>query len=186
VTEKKVRSKITPPLSSILWVLIISSILFGLLPITALQVYDEGRELEKSHLLKQWRSNPGDEFSIVWTHSVTHQPINEVYIINDDLTIGIVEMTFNEHGPNLPSAPEGSTRWEIKDGMFRVYNYDTVFEKLPVRIGQVVADHTLYYQKQTIPLRELSRPGGFITIQARRIIIIQFLFEEGRLWMKKN
>ncbi len=157
-----------------------------LMPVEVLQIIEIDRDPPDSRLLVQWRTEPGDTFTLLWTHSVTHQPVTEVYQINEDLTIGIVEMLFNEHGPNLPSAPEGSTRWEIKDGMFRVYNYDIIFDKLPVRIGQVVADHTFFYQEHTIVLAKLSRPGGFVTVQARRMSAIHYLFEEGRLWMKKK
>lgn len=153
---------------------------------TVLQITEVERQPAETRLLAQWRTSPGDTFTLIWTHSVTYQPVTEVYRINDDLTIGIVEMLFNEHGPNLPSAPEGSTRWEIKDGMFRVYHYDAVFEELPVRIGQVVADHTFYYQEHTIALRELSRPGGYVIIRARRMNAVHYLFEEGRLWTRKN
>lgn len=160
--------------------------LLALMPLQVMQIREIHRNPMDSRLLIQWRTAPGETFALLWTHSVTRQPVKEVYQINEDLTIGIVEMLFNEHGPNLPSAPEGSTQWEIKDGMFRVYNYDLVFEELPVRIGQVVADHTFYYQEHTVALEKISRPGGFVTIQVRRMRAIQYLFEEGRLWMKKK
>ncbi|MDW7671812.1 MAG: DUF1850 domain-containing protein [Bacillota bacterium] len=161
-------------------------VILGLIPLTVLQITEENRQPSEKRLVSQWRAEAGDTFHITWTHSVTNQPVKEVYQINDNLMIGIQEMFFNEHGPNLPFGPEGGTQWEIRDGMFRVYNYDTVFEALPVRIGQIVADHTLYYQEHIIALREVSRPGGFVMIRARRINVIRFLFEEGKLWLTKK
>ncbi len=158
----------------------------ALIPVTVLRITEQERDPSISRQLIQFDAQTGDTFSLVWIHSVTKQPVTEVYRINDDLTIGIVEMFFNEHGPNLPSGPEGGTKWEIKDGMFRVYNYDTIFEALPVRIGQVVADHTFLYKEHRIALRELSRPGGFIHIRAQRINALQYLFEEGKQWKRKE
>ncbi|WP_283408806.1 DUF1850 domain-containing protein [Anoxynatronum buryatiense] len=153
------------------------------MPVTVLQIYEEEWQPSSITRLAQYPIEKGETFTIIWTHSVTRQPVTEVYRLNDDLTIGIEEMLFNEHGPNLPSGPEGSTLWEIKNGMFRVYNYDMVFEALPVRIGQMVADHTLVIRHKTIPLQELSRPGGFITIHPQQTNALQYLFEEGRLWL---
>ncbi|MEN1761197.1 DUF1850 domain-containing protein [Anoxynatronum sibiricum] len=158
-------------------------LLLRLKPVAVLQIYEEERQPSSITRLAQYPIEKGETFTIIWTHSVTRQPVTEVYRLNDDLTIGIEEMLFNEHGPNLPSGPEGSTLWEIKNGMFRVYNYDMVFEALPVRIGQMVADHTLVIRHKTIPLQELSRPGGFITIHPRQTNALQYLFEEGRLWL---
>lgn len=116
-----------------------------------------------------------DTFSIHWKHSVTKQPVIETYFIQEDLTIGIKEMYFNEHGPNLPAAPVDGTKWEIEDGMFRVFNYSVSFDKVPVRIGQEVADHTFYYAHHEIPLRELARPGGFVEIEATTISLLKYL-----------
>ena len=153
------------------------------MPMTVLQVYEEERQPSSNRLLAQYPVEKGDLFTIIWTHSVTRQPVTEVYRINEDLTIGIEEMRFSEPGPNLPAGPEGTTQWEIEAGVFRVYNYQLTFEALPVRIGQMVADHTLLLHEKTIPLQELSRPGGLITIHPRQTNALQYLLEEGRLWL---
>lgn len=125
-----------------------------------------------------------DQFSIQWIHSVTKQPVIETYEIYSDLTIGIYEMLFNENGPNLPHGPEGGTKWEIKDGMFRVYNYNLVFDEVPVRIGEVIANHTLIYKDHVVELKDISRPGGFVRIGANKTPLMKYLYKEVRLWLK--
>ncbi|SFH91563.1 hypothetical protein SAMN05192551_104158 [Tindallia magadiensis] len=139
--------------------------------VTVLQILDPAKD---DQLLYQERIEPGNSFSIHWKHSVTKQPIIETYYIQQELTIGIREMLFNEHGPNLPAGPEGGTKWEIKDGMFRVYNYNVSFKRLPVRIGREVADHTFYYDHHEVPLRELASPGGFVEIEATNISLLKY------------
>ena len=141
-------------------------------PVHVLEVIDTEQE---NRVLYQSVSKPLDQFSVRWIHSVSKQPVIETYQIHEDLRIGILEMIFNENGPNLPAGPEGGTKWEIKDGYFRVYNYDLVFERVPVRIGQVVADHTLIYREIELPLRDLSRPGGFVYIQVRKVPFIKII-----------
>lgn len=147
-------------------------------PVTVLQINEPAKDNQLLYLV---RINPMDSFSIHWTHSVTKQPVIETYYVQEELTIGIEEMLFNEHGPNLPAGPEGGTEWEIKDGMFRVYNYNVSFDKLPVRIGQEVADHTFYFSHHEVPLRELASPGGFVEIEVTDISLLKyFLRREAR------
>lgn len=157
---------------TILVVVCLLTLFLLLTPVAVLQISEP---LQNEKLLYQIWIKPEDTFSIHWTHSVTKQPVIETYYVQEELTIGIKEMFFNEHGPNLPAGPESGTKWEIKDGMFRVYNYDVSFEKLPVRIGQVVADHTFYYSHHEVPLRELASPGGFVEIEATKISLLKYL-----------
>ncbi|AOT72583.1 DUF1850 domain-containing protein [Geosporobacter ferrireducens] len=150
------------------------------LPVYVLEVID-GQE---NRVLYQTITKPLDQFSIQWIHSVSKQPVTETYQIHEDLHIGILEMIFNENGPNLPAGPEGGTKWEIKDGYFRVYNYDLVFDRVPVRIGQVIANHTLIYKQKELPLKDISRPGGLVYIQIRKATIIKMIIGGIGLWRK--
>ncbi|MEW9125250.1 MAG: DUF1850 domain-containing protein [Thermotaleaceae bacterium] len=135
-------------------------------------------------MLYQVTTRPHDRFSIRWIHSVSNQPVIETYEINKDLSIGIYEMIFNENGPNLPAGPENGTKWEIKDGYFRVYNYNLIFQKVPIRIGKVVANHTLIYKNKELPLEQVSRPGGFVYIQVCKLVLIKYIIGGIRLWLK--
>jgi len=127
-------------------------------------------------VLYETRTNIYDKFTVKWIHSVSKQPVLETYEIQEDLSIKIFEMIFNENGPNLPAGPEQGTKWEIKDGKFRVYNYSLVFDEVPVRIGQVVADHTLIYDNIELPLKEISRPGGYVRIKVVKTSFAKYLF----------
>ena len=146
---------------------------FALYPVYVLQILDGSKGMD---VVYETRTNIYDKFTVKWIHSVSKQPVLETYEIQEDLRIKIHEMIFNENGPNLPAGPEQGTKWEIKDGKFRVYNYSLVFDEVPVRIGQVVADHTLIYDNIVLPLKEVSRPGGFVRIRAVKTSFVKYLF----------
>lgn len=141
-------------------------------PVYVLQILEGS---EGYSVLYQTRTKLYDRFTVKWIHSVSKQPIYETYEIQDDLSIKIFEMIFNENGPNLPAGPEQGTKWEIKDGKFRVYNYNLVFDEVPVRIGQVVANHTLIYNDINLPLKEISRPGGFVRLKVVKTSFAQYI-----------
>jgi hypothetical protein len=158
--------------------LILIIVFLNIYQITVLEIIDDKEE----RLIYQTFTKPHEKFSIMWIHSVSKQPVTETYMINEDLSIGIYEMIFNEPGPNLPSGPEGGTLWEIKDGKFRVYNYDIILSEVPVRIGEVIANHTVIYKNTEIELKRLSRPGGFVKIRVCRMSLFYFFYREVIRW----
>lgn len=159
----------------VLFLIFISIATFFIYPVYVLQVLEGS---EGNNVLYQTRTKLNDKFTVRWIHSVSKQPVLETYMIQEDLSIKIYEMIFNENGANLPAGPEQGTKWEIKDGKFRAYNYSVVFEEVPVRIGQVVANHTLNYGQISLPLKKLSRPGGFVRIRAEKISLAEYILEE--------
>ena len=48
----------------------------------------------------------GETFTLKYIHSVTKQPVYEVYSIKDKNTLSVIEMRFDTFGPNLPVGPE--------------------------------------------------------------------------------
>ncbi len=153
-------------------VIIIIAISF-LYPVHVLQILDGSKG---TTVLYETKTNIYDKFTVKWIHSVSKQPVLETYEIQEDLSIKIHEMIFNENGPNLPAGPEQGTKWEIKNGEFRVYNYSLSFDEVPVRIGQVIADHTLIYNDIVLPLKDVSRPGGFVRIKVIKTSFAKYLF----------
>jgi hypothetical protein len=99
-------------------------------------------------------------------------------------SIPIVKMTFDEFGPNLPAHPEFDQYWVIEDGKFNVLGYKRVFDRVPVTIGAVIADHTLIYNGRSTPLKDVYRPGGYVHIGLTKKTFSQFLIEEVEIWQK--
>lgn len=154
---------------------------FLLLPIYVLEVRVNGTE----ELVYQQKAYVGDNFDIKWIHSVTMQPVIETYQLQAPGKIPIIKMTFDEFGPNLPACPEYNQYWIIEDGKFNVMGYELVFERVPVTIGAVIADHTLIYNGQTIHLKDIYRPGGYVHIGLLKKTFSQFMIEEVEIWQKR-
>ena len=128
----------------------------------------------------------GDTFDIEWTHSVTLQPVIETYRLEAPGKIPLVQMVFDDNGPNLPARPEFNQKWTISGGKFIVTNYDLVFERVPVVIGAVIANHTLRYDGKEIQLKDKYRPGGYVHIGLVQDFLPEYIFKEVKLWMMKR
>ncbi len=77
----------------------------------------------------------------------------------------------------MPAQPEYNTKWEYFDDHIRVTNYDVIFDAVPVVIGKVVADHTLYFKDKIVPLKDLYKPGGYVKIRVVRMSLIEYLLK---------
>ncbi len=147
-------------------------------PITLLQVYvvDKGPNFNK--VLLQLPAKEAEKFSVKWIHSVSLRPVIETYKIEKDLSISIDEMIFDSFSANLPASPDYDTKWEFHDDYIRVYNYDVIFDAVPVVIGKVVADHTLQFRGENIHLKDIYKPGGFVKIRAVNRGLLNYVIEE--------
>ena len=161
--------------------LIILLIIFSLfIPLYILEVVDQNNQIVYQQMAKV-----NGYFDIRWTHSVTLQPVIETYKLEGIDRIPIVKMVFDDYGPNLPAQPEEDQIWIIKDGQYIVTNYNRYFQKVPVTIGAVIADHTLIYNTKETVLKDIYRPGGFVYIQLSKKSISQYLVKEVEIWLTK-
>lgn len=157
-------------------------IILCLWPVHVLEVRIDGTD----ELVYQQRAKPGETFDVVWTHSVTLQPVIETYRLERPGKIPLVQMIFDDNGPNLPARPEFDQKWTFSGGKFIVTNYDRVFERVPVVIGAVIANHNLIYDGKETQLKDKYRPGGYVHIGLTKYYLPIYLFKEVELWMKKQ
>ncbi len=157
-------------------VIILSILLFY--RVTLLQVYVADKGQQFNDILLQAPIKSGEKFSVKWIHSVSLRPVIETYKVENDLNISIYEMIFDSFSANLPSSPDYNTIWEYNEDHIRVYNYDVIFDAVPIVIGKVVANHTLCVRDNVIPLRDIYKPGGFVKIRAVKKSLIKYIVEE--------
>ena len=143
----------------------------------------EVRTTKNQNLIYQQLAKTGDEFSICWTHSVTLQPVIETYKLEAPGEIPLVRMVFDDFGPNLPAHPEFDQRWAFDKGKIIVTNYDRVFEKVPVTIGAVIANHSLSYNNKKVVLAEKFRPGGLVEIGLVKKSLANYLISQALLFV---
>ena len=141
-----------------------------LLPVYVLEVRVNGSE----ELVYQQLAEVGSCFDISWIHSVTLRPVIETYLLEAPGKIPIVKMTFDEFGPNLPAHPEINQYWVIEDGKYNVMGYEIVFDRVPVTIGAVIANHILIYDGKETCLKEVYKPGGYVHIGLQKKTLVDF------------
>ncbi|MFZ5648005.1 MAG: DUF1850 domain-containing protein [Bacillota bacterium] len=162
--------------------LLVFLLLASAYPLTVLEVV-RGRTGE---ILYQCPVQVGEEFKLTFIHSVTLRPVEETYRVTSDHKIAIVEMVFDDSGPNLPAYPEGSTRWIIEKNRWRVVGYDTLLEEISLLVAQHVADHTLLVGGRKVSLVKTAGPGQYVRIRAARISLIGFVWRGGSTWLNRN
>lgn len=166
----------------LLLVLLASLLLASVYPLTVLEVV-RGRTGE---ILYQCPARIGEEFKLTFIHSVTLRPVEETYRVAPDRKLAIVEMVFDDNGPNLPAYPEGSTRWIIEKNRWRVVDYDTLLEEIPLLVAEYVADHTLVVGGRKVSLVKTAGPGQYVKIRAVRTSLIAFVWRGGSACLNRN
>lgn len=153
-------------------VLLISIVTFYQINVLQVYIFDKGPNY--NDVIFQDAVGNEDLFSVHWIHSVSRRPVIETYKIENNNQISIHEMIFDSFSANLPARPEYNTKWEFFDDHIRVTNYDVIFDAVPVVIGKIVADHTLYFKDKIVPLKDLYKPGGYVKIRVVRMSLIEY------------
>ncbi len=112
----------------------------------------------------------GEKIILHYTHSVTRRPVEEIYMITDSQTIAITDMYFDEFGANLPVGPETTadetTIFTVEEDYYHVQYPNRTFDAVPLRIGQVIAGHTLIFEDGSrLPLLDVAPGGTFVKMR---------------------
>ncbi len=91
-----------------------------------------------------------DYFEMTYTHSVTKQTVQGLFIITELGEIKPHSTTFDSFGPGLPEL-DGSLEYEITDGKFVVYHDDEPREEISLFVSPLTGDR-LYLHGQKYDL----------------------------------
>jgi hypothetical protein len=106
----------------------------------------------------------GETFRLEHRHSVTRRLVIETFSVQDETTIAIEELWFDEPGPNLPAGSEplgeGETTFLREDGAFRVLHHGYPIGSLPLMVGGPDVDHVVVFSDdQRVRLLDVVRRG---------------------------
>ncbi|MBM7855086.1 hypothetical protein JOC37_001469 [Desulfohalotomaculum tongense] len=106
-------------------------------------------------------------FTLRYIHSITKQPVQEVYCVKDSHTLALKEMYYDSFGSNLPVGPEQlaneKTTFSVEDGCYKITYQNRTFDRVPLRVGQVVADHTLLFGDDTsLRFADVTKGGTYV------------------------
>ncbi|MGF7185903.1 hypothetical protein GGQ84_001996 [Desulfitispora alkaliphila] len=118
-------------------------------------------------------------FTIQFTHSVSKQPVKELYKITVDNRLALEEMRFNHFSANLPVDSEiaGSetTEFIIDGNSYRVVGFERKMDELLLAVGQVIANHHLIFEDNTEVFLSQKTENSLVIIKAVPLSIGKFL-----------
>lgn len=149
---------------------ILLSALFGL-SFSALTI----RQLPDGKVVYQTLMRTDDPFKLRYIHSIHRTPIEEHYHINDKQQIVLDSMAFDTFGVGIPSSLEGEQTLRFDNGKMMLEHINRVLGHFDQRIGQVIANHTLYVEDKIIPLSQISKPGSAVRFEVDKVSLFNYL-----------
>lgn len=153
-------------------------IIISLLPLkSALVFYNENTNEIAAYLPLE----PGDQFDIIFTHSIHLTDVVEKYHVTKDLTILQDEIIFESFGIGMPSNAEEGQTFEYKDGRYHIGNLNNEFELIKIRNGKTVSKHRLRWKykdeekDQIVWFNEYFEPGAWYTVKADKLSLWSYL-----------
>jgi hypothetical protein len=121
-----------------------------------IQVYTlEIRTFSDDKIVFSQKVQSGDEFILKYTHSVALTPVWEVFIINKDYQIVLIETDFLDHGAGLPYTTFENEIFVEEEGRFKIKNMHRVIPTpIYYRIG-AVRENIFYFKDKEINLSSL-------------------------------
>ena len=97
----------------------------------------ELRLFTDGELIFKQKVQPGDEFILKYTHSVVLTPVWEIFIIDKDYQIVLIETDFLDHGAGLPYTTFENEIFVEEEGRFKIKNMHRIIP-IPIyyRIGR--------------------------------------------------
>ncbi|WP_408008704.1 DUF1850 domain-containing protein [Pseudalkalibacillus sp. A8] len=114
-------------------------------------------------------------FHIKYIHSVHRTPVKETYEINDKKEIVQTELEYENFAIGMPSNATGEEKFIEKDGTYYITNMNRIFPAIDIRIGRVIANHTLVMDQEEFPLDQAVAPGSWIRLNVQPINLWQRL-----------
>jgi len=114
----------------------------------------------------------GDVLEIRYIHSIHRTPVEERYHIDGEGQIVLDSVRYKSYGVGMLSELEPGETFRLEDGAMIVANLNRAIGSIPLRIGQVIADHHLLLHGMDVPLARISHPGAFIVIAVRTASVL--------------
>ena len=131
------------------------------------------REFKEDDVLKLWRVDQGQEFTIKYTHSVEKSPVTETYKIDGDDII-LLETTFKSFGAGLPATTPYT--FEIVDDTFRIYDIDEKMKSVMYRTGAEIANHEVLIGDESYSFLSFSKKRARVEFTTRKMNIFNYIF----------
>ena len=156
-------------LFGLLIVIIIIIILFSI-PVYTLEL----RSFPDGEVIYEQKIYTGDEFILKYTHSVALTPVWEIFIIDKDYQIVLIETDFLDHGAGLPYTTFENEIFVEEEGRFKIKNMHRIIPTpIYYRIG-AVRENIFYFKGEEINLSSLVG-DRLLTLEVDRNNLFNYL-----------
>jgi len=115
----------------------------------------EFRSFPDSEIVFSQKVQPGDKFTLKYTHSVALTPVWEIFIIDKDYQIVLIETDFLDHGAGLPYTTFENEIFVEEEGRFKIENMHRIIPTpIYYRIG-AERENIFYFKDKKIDLSSL-------------------------------
>lgn len=115
----------------------------------------ELKTFEENKLIFKQKIQPGDKFILKYTHSVALTPVWEIFIIDKDCQIILIETDFLDHGAGLPYTTFENEIFVEEEGRFKIKNmHRSICTPFYYRIGEI-RENIFYFKDKEINLSSL-------------------------------
>ncbi len=114
--------------------------------------------------------------TLEYIHSVTEQPVYEDFYVKNNSTLAMKEMRYDSFGANLPVGPEKleneQTKFIVEDDCYKIHYENRTFDVVPLRVGQVIADHTLVFKDNTrLRFLDIVNGGEYVEFYVKPLLV---------------
>ncbi|MBN2516310.1 MAG: DUF1850 domain-containing protein [Deltaproteobacteria bacterium] len=116
--------------------------------------------------LVEFNIERGDYFYLDYTHSSDLTPVHDIFQINEQDEIVLLEEDYYWYGAGLEFHPDANAHISYTDKKTKVLLY-RVFPHFLLRVGRV-AGHVITYKNQRIFLKDIAKGGSSVWIRVIR------------------
>lgn len=117
-------------------------------------------------ILVEYNIERGDYFYLDYTHSSDLTPVHDIFQINQQDEIVLLEEDYYWYGAGLEFHPDANAHISHDDTKTKVRLY-RVFSHFLLRVGRV-AGHVITYKNQQVFLKDITRGGSLVWIRVIR------------------
>ena len=162
------KNKYVTPVGLLIAIIII--IVLFIIPIYTLEL----KSFSDGELHFMQKVQPGDEFILKYTHSVTLTPVWEIFIIDKNYQIVLIETDFLDHGAGLPYTTFNEEIFVEEEGRFKIKNMHRIIPTpFYYRIG-AIRENIFYFKDKEINL-SLLVGDRLLTLEIDRINLFNYL-----------
>ena len=114
-------------------------------------------------ILAECNVAPGEHFFIDYAHSSDHTPIHDVFLIDEQGCIVLIEETYEWYGSGLEFQSGSDSTLSFEGTKTRVLLHRS-FPHFLLRVGRV-ANHIVTCRDRKIPLKNLTAGGDLVLIR---------------------